>query len=163
MPGEYTIAGGLADAQRLARQAHVMASQSSAFLSRIGLASGWACLDVGCGDGQVTLAMARAAGPSGRAVGVDMDAEALAIAREAAMRAGVRAEFLQADAVCPIETEAFDLAYARLLLSHLIDPSDAELEALEGRIAEAAREPTTVFYQARVHQVSGRRPECSAG
>src|SRR5919206_473638 len=125
MPGEYTIAGGLADAQRLARQAHVMASESSAFLSRIGLASGWACLDVGCGDGQVTLAMARAAGPSGRAVGVDMDAEALAIPREAAMRAGVRAEFLQADAVCPIETEAFDLAYARLLLSHLIDPSAA--------------------------------------
>src|SRR5919202_1658217 len=125
MPGEYTIAGGLADAQRLARQAHVMASQSSAFLSRIGLASGWACLDVGCEDGQVTLAMAGAAGPSGRAVGVDMDADALAIAREAAMRAGVRAEFLQADAVCPIETEAFDLAYAWLLLSHLIDPSAA--------------------------------------
>ncbi|HYY20470.1 MAG TPA: hypothetical protein VE780_01200, partial [Thermoleophilaceae bacterium] len=41
--------------------------------------------------------------------------------------------------------------------------TDPELDALEERIAEAAREPTTVFYQARVHQVSGRRPECSAG
>jgi ubiquinone/menaquinone biosynthesis C-methylase UbiE len=270
MAGEYTIAGGLADAQRLARQAHVMAAQSSAFLSRVGLTDGWACLDVGCGDGQVTIAMARVAGPGGRAVGVDMDAEALAIAREAATRAGVRAEFLQADAARPIETEAFDLAYARLVLSHLIDPAaavramraevrpggtvavedlflgtlrsdppepaldrlqevygeavrfhggdptigprlrallsasglddvsdetvvnpmesvdeklflaqlvrnmrpsileagaatDAELDALEASITEAAREPATVFYQVRIHQVAGRRPKCSTG
>src|SRR5215208_2940672 len=69
MAGEYTIAGGLADAQRLARQAHVMAQATDAFLARIGLASGWSCLDVGCGDGQVTVAMARVAGPSGRTVG----------------------------------------------------------------------------------------------
>jgi 2-polyprenyl-3-methyl-5-hydroxy-6-metoxy-1,4-benzoquinol methylase len=67
---EYTIAGGLTDAQRLARQAHVMARATEAFLARVGLASGWSCLDVGCGDGQVTIAMARA---GARAVGVDVD------------------------------------------------------------------------------------------
>jgi hypothetical protein len=53
--GEYTIAGGLADAQRLARQARVMAEATEAFLSGLELASGWACLDVGCGDGALTI------------------------------------------------------------------------------------------------------------
>jgi SAM-dependent methyltransferase len=125
VPGEYTIAGGLTDAQRLARQAHVMADASEAFLLGLGLASGWACLDVGCGDGQVAIAMARVVGPSGRVVGVDVDAEALDLARAAATRAGVSAEFEQADAARPFATEAFDLAYARLLLSHLVDPAAA--------------------------------------
>lgn len=125
MAGEYTIAGGLTDAQRLARQAQVMAEATLAFLTRLGLAPGWACLDVGCGNGQVTIAMARVAGPSGRALGVDIDSEALELAREAAERAGVSAEFEQADAARPLATETFDLAYARLLLSHLVDPAAA--------------------------------------
>lgn len=125
MAGEYTIAGGLADAQRLARQAHVMAEATEGFLSRLGLRSGWACLDVGCGGGQVTLAMARIVGPGGRAVGLDVDAEALELAREAAKRAGVGADFVQGDAERPIASEEFDLAYARLLLSHLVDPAAA--------------------------------------
>jgi ubiquinone/menaquinone biosynthesis C-methylase UbiE len=73
----YSIVGGLADAQRLARQAHVMAQGTEAFLSELGLSPGWACLDVGCGDGQVTIEMARVAGPQGHAVGVDIDADAL--------------------------------------------------------------------------------------
>jgi ubiquinone/menaquinone biosynthesis C-methylase UbiE len=123
VPGEYTIAGGLTDAQRLARQAHVMAEATESFLLRVGLASGWACLDVGCGDGQVTIMMARVASPSGRAVGLDIDAEALDLAREAARREGVTAEFVHVEANRPIATEAFDLAYARLLLSHLVDPA----------------------------------------
>ena len=121
MAGEYTITGGLADAQRLARIAHVMAEATDAFLAGLGLAPGWACLDVGCGDGQVTIAMARVAGPGGRAVGLDTDAEALGLAREAAERAGVSAEFVQHDAAEKISTGAFDLAYARLLLSHVVD------------------------------------------
>jgi F0F1-type ATP synthase membrane subunit b/b' len=32
VPSEYMIAGGLTDAQRLARQAHVMAEATEAFL-----------------------------------------------------------------------------------------------------------------------------------
>ena len=102
-----------------------MEAATSAFLSRIGLAPGWASLDVGCGDGQVTIAMARVAGPRGQTVGVDSDAGALAIARDAAIRAGARAEFVRADVSRPTQTEAFDLVYARLVLSHLVDPAAA--------------------------------------
>jgi SAM-dependent methyltransferase len=133
--GEYTIVGGLADAQRLARQAHVMAEASEAFLSELGLAPGWSCLDVGCGDGQVTIAMARMAGPAGRVVGVDVDAEALELARGAAGRAGVNAEFVHQDAARPLASGAFDLAYTRLVLSHLVDAP----AAVRAMVAEVRR------------------------
>jgi hypothetical protein len=33
-----------------------------------------------------------------------------------------------------------------------------QIDELEASVAQAARDPTTVFYQARIHQVSGRRP-----
>jgi SAM-dependent methyltransferase len=93
-----TILRGQADADRLARQAAVMAEATSAFL------------------------LAGAAGPGGRAVGLDLDPDALAIARQAAQRAGVAASFVCVDATTPVTRQTFDLAYARLLLSHLVEP-----------------------------------------
>ena len=123
-PG-YTITGGRADADRLARQARVMAAATAALLSRVGVRLGWHCLDVGCGDGHVTLELARAAGPTGRVVGIDTDENALAIARLAAQHADVHAEFVCADATEAFESGTFDLVYARLVLSHLADPIGA--------------------------------------
>jgi ubiquinone/menaquinone biosynthesis C-methylase UbiE len=67
-----------------------MAVATAALLSRVGLGSGWACLDVGCGIGSVTGEMARTAGPAALAVGVDRDAEALRIAQRTAVGAGER-------------------------------------------------------------------------
>jgi ubiquinone/menaquinone biosynthesis C-methylase UbiE len=110
-----------------------MADATSAFLSRLGLRGGWACLDVGCGGGQVTLELARAVGPTGRAVGIDIDEQALAIARRSARRAGLSPEFICADATEPPGRDAFDLAYARLVLSHLADPS-AALRAMRSAV-----------------------------
>jgi ubiquinone/menaquinone biosynthesis C-methylase UbiE len=129
----YTIKGGRADADRLARQARVMASATASFLARVGVEAGWRCLDVGCGDGQVTVQLARTAGPGGRAVGVDVDDDALAIARETAEQAGVEARFVRADASEPPERDAFDLAYARLVLSHLPD-AVAALRAMRAAV-----------------------------
>jgi ubiquinone/menaquinone biosynthesis C-methylase UbiE len=119
----YTIRGGTADADRLERQAEVMRSASSRFLARTGLRSGWACLDVGCGTGEVSLDLARMVGPTGRVVGIDTDGVALELAREAAGEGGVTAQFLCSDAAAPPEHAVFDLAFARLLLSHLADAS----------------------------------------
>jgi ubiquinone/menaquinone biosynthesis C-methylase UbiE len=130
---EYSIQGGRSDADRLARQAKVMARATEAFLADAGLGPGWACLDVGCGDGQVTLAMARAVGSRGRVVGIDIDSEALELCRQNSARAGLAAEFISADAAQAVEPEAFDLAYARLVLSHLVDPQ-AVLRAMRDSV-----------------------------
>lgn len=102
-----------------------MASATAAFLARVGVGPGWRCLDVGCGDGQVTALLARTVGPSGRVVGIDVDEDALAIARQAAQHAGLQAEFAREDATEPHQRDTFDLAYARLLLSHLPDSVSA--------------------------------------
>lgn len=50
-------------------------------LRELGLSGGEAVLDLGCGLGQLTRLMARAAGPTGRVVGIDRSAEQLAEAR----------------------------------------------------------------------------------
>lgn len=134
----YTIKGGRADADRLARQARVMASATAAFLSRVGVRPRWQCLDVGCGDGQVTVQLARMVSPGGRVVGLDLDAGALEIARQAAQHAGVQAQFVSADATEPPGRDVFDLAYARLLLSHLPDPL-AALRAMRSAVRPGGR------------------------
>jgi SAM-dependent methyltransferase len=67
--------------------------------------------------------MARAAGSSVLAVGVDRDAEALRIAQATAAGTGLGVRFVCADATAlPVRPGSFDLAYARLLLSHLTEP-----------------------------------------
>ncbi len=60
-------------------------------------------LDVGCGTGATTLAVARALGPRGKTTGLDISGPMLALARERARNEGVAAEFMQADA----QTHAF--------------------------------------------------------
>jgi hypothetical protein len=45
VPPSYAITGGRADADRLGRQADVMAPETTALLSHIGVRAGWACLD----------------------------------------------------------------------------------------------------------------------
>jgi ubiquinone/menaquinone biosynthesis C-methylase UbiE len=80
-------------------------------------------LDLGCGEGQVALAMARVAGATGRIVGIDVDPEAVHHAEAAAERATLPVKFVCADAYAPVEEPPFDVAYSRLLLSHLVDPN----------------------------------------
>ena len=121
----YTIRGGQADVARLARQASVMATATGRFLARVGVQPGWSCLDVGCGNGQVTIELARLVGAHGRVVGTDIDAGALDAARAAAREARVAATFAVADAARPYAREAFDLTYSRLMLSHLVEPTTA--------------------------------------
>ena len=163
----YTIEGGRADADRLNCQANVMAGATGRFLNGCGARRGSSCLDVGCGDGQVTIALARAVGPEGRVVGVDTDAEALEIAREAARRAGVTAEFVLADAADLPERDAFDVVFARLLLSHLADPV-AALRAMRdaartgGIVAAEDLDTTTLHSEPPAQALEGLRRVYSA-
>ena len=55
-------------------------------------------LDVGCGAGSTTVAIARRLGPTGTATGIDIAEPLVAAARSRAEREGVPAEFVLADA-----------------------------------------------------------------
>jgi ubiquinone/menaquinone biosynthesis C-methylase UbiE len=73
-------------------------AHSDAALARHPVGIGARVLDVGCGFGDLTVTLARAVGPTGRAVGVDVARRFVEASREEATRAGVaNGEFLCAD------------------------------------------------------------------
>lgn len=72
-----------------------------------------AVLDVGCGTGSTTLAIARQLGPAGRCTGLDISAPMIALARERAERKGLAASFIVADA----QTHAFEPASVDMIVS----------------------------------------------
>ncbi|HEY1011677.1 MAG TPA: methyltransferase domain-containing protein [Herpetosiphonaceae bacterium] len=120
---QYAIDGGQAGNERLHLLAQVMEPTTSRLLATIGLGPGMRCLDVGCGGGHVTRLMARLVGPDGWVVGSDMDRAILDLALQAADAAQLgNIQFRHADAADPQEEAAYDLVYARFVLSHLRAP-----------------------------------------
>lgn len=119
---DYVLRGGAAGAERLRLLARVKWPTTETFFRRIGLRPGMRCLDLGCGIGMVTVRLAEW---TGQAVGIDADAEAIDIARAETARAGVPAQF-HAGAIAELaDAAAYDLVYARFLLTHLADPAVA--------------------------------------
>jgi SAM-dependent methyltransferase len=71
-------------------------------------------LDIGCGCGETTLALARLVGPLGEVIGVDVSAPMLAVAQARAREAGLATvSFLEADASNAPLPKACDLLYSR--------------------------------------------------
>jgi SAM-dependent methyltransferase len=70
-------------------------------------------LDIGCGSGATTLAVARRLGASGQANGIDISEPLIAMARARAQREGATARFVRADA----QTHAFEPASFDILIS----------------------------------------------
>jgi ubiquinone/menaquinone biosynthesis C-methylase UbiE len=92
---------------------------------------GHSVLDVGCGPGIDTIALAELVGPSGHVVGVDTDTAMIAEADRRAEQAGCRAWCLhqQGDArALPLETGTFDSCRSERLFQHVRNPADVLLE-----------------------------------
>jgi demethylmenaquinone methyltransferase/2-methoxy-6-polyprenyl-1,4-benzoquinol methylase len=84
-----------------------------------GLKTGGAALDVACGSGKLTALLARIAGPTGRAVGLDFSPQML----EVAQREHPGIEFREGDALSlPFEDATFDAATIAFGLRNLADP-----------------------------------------
>ncbi len=102
----------------------MLAPVSGLLLGRAKTAPGMAVLDLGCGCGATTLDLAKAVGPSGRVVGVD-------ISRALLDRAGARAgghsnvELLLADAATHRFEPFADLAVSRFGVMFFGDPAAA--------------------------------------
>jgi len=83
-------------------------------------------LDVGCGTGATTLAVARLLGTEGRVVGIDVSAPMIAVARARAAREGLAANFIVADAQTnPFEAASFDMITTRFGVMFFADPARA--------------------------------------
>jgi SAM-dependent methyltransferase len=89
--------------------------------------SGERILDIGCGCGQTTLALAEAVGPSGSVLGVDISRPMLAVARHRLAEAGAGVASLVED---DAQTHAFapgsfDAAFSRFGVMFFSDPAAA--------------------------------------
>src|SRR6185312_6959659 len=132
---------------RQAEQDVLLAPVSKALIERAAAKPGDRILDVGCGCGSTSIALARQVAPSGFVLGIDISGPMLARARELAPK-GAPVDFALADAtVYPFDPGSFDLLVSRFGVMFFAEPavSFANLRrALRpaGRVAFACwREP----------------------
>jgi len=119
---QYVIRGGIQGRERLRLLSDVVGSSTRALLGKVAVPAGAACLDVGCGGGDVTFDLARLVGPRGRVVGVDIDTTKIDLARrEAQERNLTNVQFATCDVTRWQPDEQFDVIYMRFLLTHLRD------------------------------------------
>jgi len=121
----YVIRGGVEGRERLRVLSRVMQPTTLDLLRRAGARPGMACMDAGCGGGDIAFDLARIAGPAGRVVGFDFDEVKLELARsEAQVQQLSNVEFRKADLTETGPQDEFDLIHARFLLTHLRSPEE---------------------------------------
>jgi SAM-dependent methyltransferase len=131
----YVIRGGLEGRERLRVLCRVMWPTTSRLFAEVGIPEDARCLDLGCGSGDVSIALAQIA-HKGVCVGTDLDEEKVRLAREEADEAGVTNVDFRVDDVMkpPGDRNIYDVIYVRFLLTHLTDPPLA-LRNIRARLA----------------------------
>ncbi len=118
--GSYPIETRTGEIERLDVQGKAMEPESRRMLDLIGVSAGWTCLDIGCGPGGITGLLSALVGPSGKVVGLDMNAQFLEHARGAA---NPNTEFVLGDAYnSGLSSASFDLVHMRFVASTAGDP-----------------------------------------
>jgi len=118
----YAIRGGVEGKRRLDLLAHTVAGTTHALLAEVAVDQGSSCIDLGCGGGHVSRHLGKLVGPTGRVLGIDIDAVKVAAAREESERDGLaNVDFRTANVADWDEPETYDLVYGRFVLSHLSD------------------------------------------
>jgi SAM-dependent methyltransferase len=117
--------GGAAWASNADDQDRELRELGEAVLGVLAPAPGESVLDVGCGPGTTTLALASRVGVAGRVVGVDVSAPLLALARRRAADAA-NVAFLEADAQTVRPSGApFDAVFSRFGVMFFDQPAAA--------------------------------------
>ena len=107
---------------RQASQDVLLAPVAQLLIDRIGPKAGNRIVDIGCGCGATSIALAGRVAPDGFVLGVDISAPMLARARQLAPK-GSPLDFVQADAtVYPFEPQSFDLAVSRFGVMFFAEP-----------------------------------------
>lgn len=97
-----------------------------AALQKLAPQPGWRVLDVGCGCGQTSLALAEAVGPDGAVLGVDISEPMLAVGRRRADDQRLKnLIFRQADAQIEPFAPEFDGIFSRFGVMFFADPQAA--------------------------------------
>ncbi|HEY2823725.1 MAG TPA: class I SAM-dependent methyltransferase [Candidatus Acidoferrum sp.] len=114
----YTLPHRLAgEKDRLALMSALLDPVELSWIARLGIGAGSRCLELGCGNGSISVALAGRVAPSGRVVASDID---LAFVGDLS---GPNLEVRRVDVLeDAIEEHAYDFVVARALLHHLPSP-----------------------------------------
>lgn len=126
--GHYPIEHRKGEIERLEAQGLSFAPDARRMLELIGVAPGWACLDLGCGPRGITDIMSERVGPTGRVVGLDKDDVSLSYAKT---HAAGNVEFRRGDVYeSGLPRASFDLVHMRFVASTAGDPERLLREAI---------------------------------
>jgi ubiquinone/menaquinone biosynthesis C-methylase UbiE len=148
------------DGEEQARLTRLNEVLNAGTLRELALKPGEQILDVGAGLGQLSRAMARAVGRTGKVIGVERSAEQIAEAERQARAAGeaLLVDLRRGDArdppLTPAEWGTFDVAHARFVLEHVPDP-----EAVVAAMVRAVRPGGRVVLADDDHEVYRTWPE----
>ena len=110
-------------AERQAAQDILLKPVADILIDRARPLPGERVIDVGCGSGATTIALARKVGPSGQVLGIDVSGPMLERARQSAPT-DLPAHFALADAtIYPFDPASFDLLASRFGVMFFADPA----------------------------------------
>jgi len=124
----YVLAESPVEAQRLHQQSLLVEEGTRQIFDGLGLAPGMRCIEIGCGHGDIMMALGDRVGHAGTVVGVDLDGElGLRVVEQLNRTGQARFTFKQGDVTDPntLPRDQFDVVAARFLLIHLADPAAA--------------------------------------
>ena len=121
----YTMGRSEEETQRLIDQSHLYDRITRRFFHDAGLREGMKVLDIGSGAGDVALTAAELVGPTGKVVGIDMNAEILETAKTRSEELGLsNVEFIAGNA-SDVELDSdFDMIVGRLVLMYVPQPAE---------------------------------------
>lgn len=133
----------------LNRYEGMIAPIGEALLARAAYAPGERVLDLGCGGGATTLAIAEAVGPEGAALGLDIAPMLIAQAETRSAATGSAARFVCADAAtAKLDEPSFDRLFSRFGSMFFAEPVPA-FTNLRGFLAPGARIDLAVWAHPR--------------
>lgn len=151
----YTLGRTSHETTRLIEQSRIYGESTQRLCKRAGITQGMRVLEIGSGAGDVALTLAELVGPTGRVMGVDINAAILDTARQRATDAGMRnVEFIAGDARMLTFADKFDAIVGRFVLMYMADPGKAFSKLIThlkpGGIV-AFQEPEYTLYPAFLH------------